>query len=800
AGTILDYTTTAFIGDSLIVGLDSTQKLKDKGATVVAEVGAGLDRMAQLVNSSSLNSSIRSVYLLCGTNSCLDSDDSFQSKYQNVLSAIGVKAPGAKIIMISIFPMIENRPGYHWNASNAALSGKNEIVKELAASGGFSFLDVRPLLEQGGQLNAEYDSGDGLHLNAKGYSVWHNYILNGSAAATGSSEFTGSGINVDDIASNYTLYSISAFKTIDAVNMQARVSAADDTAKGWLATLVGGLNHVLSDALDFIGQFWSSISNLWADIGGVALNQNVDECFQIGSRYNSDDIRGVVYHTLTFSNQEWYSTVAADTEEKLEAGELAFLFVGDDAGMGNSSLDNSFMNMIPGTNTTVEGLISPTDTYYSPLSQYSGSSMEISTPEGTPILAVGKGKVIKVGTDPADAKGQYVTISVPINGDTYEITYGYLGNINVAEGADVAQKDIIGWSGTRSDGTPALYLSVFKNGINVNPSSIFYQPVVVGGTGLGGDLYNEDGSISAEKIAALEAQLKELANPGGSTGKTSYYQKPLNTLQHLQCTWWAFGRGWEYLQTIRHTNMTIEQYRKAIRGNGGDYAANNNAAGLFKSGSSPKPNSLACYVDPGHAGHVTYVEAVDFKNNCYYESECGSGTAWLGLNKRAFGYAPHWHGRQYRQAVFIYLDEPIDASLHPTLAAGTAGKNGAAILKEAEKYIGKPYVWGGSSPEESFDCSGFVCWVYNHSGWNIGRLTATEIYNRCTQISASEAQAGDLVFFTKTFTSDKPITHIGIYMGNSRMIHSGPSTNGVGYVNLNTNYWREHTYAYARLP
>ena len=118
----------------------------------------------------------------------------------------------------------------------------------------------------------------------------------------------------------------------------------------------------------------------------------------------------------------------------------------------------------------------------------------------------------------------------------------------------------------------------------------------------------------------------------------------------------------------------------------------------------------------------------------------------------------------------------------------------AAMLSEAQKYIGYPYVWGGSSPSTSFDCSGYVSWVINLSGWNVGRLGAQGLYNICTPTSSPKP--GDLVFFKGTY--DTPgVSHCGIYVGDGRMLHCGDP---IGYANLNTSYWQSHFYAYGRLP
>lgn len=118
----------------------------------------------------------------------------------------------------------------------------------------------------------------------------------------------------------------------------------------------------------------------------------------------------------------------------------------------------------------------------------------------------------------------------------------------------------------------------------------------------------------------------------------------------------------------------------------------------------------------------------------------------------------------------------------------------AAMMAEATKYVGYPYVWGGSSPSTSFDCSGFVSWVLNHSGWNVGRLGAQGLYDYCTPVR--EPRPGDLVFFKGTY--DTPgVSHCGIYVGNFTMLHCGDP---IKYSNINTSYWQSHFFAYGRLP
>lgn len=133
------------------------------------------------------------------------------------------------------------------------------------------------------------------------------------------------------------------------------------------------------------------------------------------------------------------------------------------------------------------------------------------------------------------------------------------------------------------------------------------------------------------------------------------------------------------------------------------------------------------------------------------------------------------------------------------LPPGEAMGNGsfAALIEEGEKYLGYPYVWGGSTPQTSFDCSGFVCWVYTHSGvYPLSRTTAAGIYNQCAIVPKGDAQPGDLVFFTGTYASSSPVSHVGIYVGGGQMLHCGSP---IQYTSIETQYWQAHLYAFGRL-
>ena len=119
------------------------------------------------------------------------------------------------------------------------------------------------------------------------------------------------------------------------------------------------------------------------------------------------------------------------------------------------------------------------------------------------------------------------------------------------------------------------------------------------------------------------------------------------------------------------------------------------------------------------------------------------------------------------------------------------------LIEEAEKYIGYPYVWGGDSPETSFDCSGFISYVFAASGVrDMGRLGATSLYGRCTPIAPQEARPGDLIFFEGTISGEEGITHVGLYVGGNHMLHCGSP---IGYADLTDSYWQNHFYGYGRL-
>ena len=202
--------------------------------------------------------------------------------------------------------------------------------------------------------------------------------------------------------------------------------------------------------------------------------------------------------------------------------------------------------------------------------------------------------------------------------------------------------------------------------------------------------------------------------------------------------------------------------------------------------------------DPENPDVVTdYVSVkVELKNNklshLQYEIMNESQLSMYSMYMATLGNRPdlfpgsEYIGR-YGEGSYIHYDIPPEA---------LADEKFAAMVQEAEKYLGYPYVWGGSSPSTSFDCSGFVCWVLNHSGWDVGRTTAQGLCDYCTPVRASDARPGDLVFFKGTYDTLE-VSHVGIYVGNNMMIQCGDP---ITYSNLKSVYWQQHLYCYGRLP
>ena len=171
-----------------------------------------------------------------------------------------------------------------------------------------------------------------------------------------------------------------------------------------------------------------------------------------------------------------------------------------------------------------------------------------------------------------------------------------------------------------------------------------------------------------------------------------------------------------------------------------------------------------------------------------------AGTGYVGLS---LGVLLSQHHQVVAVDIVQAKVDMINNKKSPIPSEALSDEKFARMIEEAEKYLGMPYVWGGSSPSTSFDCSGFVCWVINNcgNGWSVGRTTANGLRGKCSYVSPADAQPGDLIFFEKTYNT-VGASHVGIYVGNGMMIHCGDP---ISYTSINSTYWQSHFLDFGRI-
>ena len=471
-------------------------------------------------------------------------------------------------------------------------------------------------------------------------------------AAGISTSLVSSGIEVGTgmaSANNYTekngqkLYAVTGFDILTAItNMhqyQENVDSGNDTGLlGWFVNIGKSISSTIKDFNDYIK---SVFGNTWSSV-------NPDYYLMYNYNVPLSSMRDTVFQAITFNEQSTYSEAA----DAIDPDELMFIFVGKEAciGSGTNGLGGGW---VPGTGSVFEGFSSPTTSYYQATSSWSeiNGSATLAVPEGTLVQAVSDGKITNV-------TGNTVLMTTTSGDKNITIKYGNLSDISVVVNQTVNKNDKIG---SVADG--GMILSVYIDGENVNPLDYFYQPVYSSGAAFADILTN--GYIDEAKRAALENAINT-ANNNISGIVDKWHMSPINTKSVGECTWWAYGRGWQYCEA----NGTFPAGGFANSyGNGGDYYDRVQQAGHFAVGQTARAGSWVVWsrVTPDsrgqYYGHVAFVEAVDKDGSIWisetarsiWDSHDGTGIA---LRKIAAPYN-YGSGGGFKFKGFVYLDSPL---------------------------------------------------------------------------------------------------------------------------------------------
>ena len=442
------------------------------------------------------------------------------------------------------------------------------------------------------------------------------------------------------------LYAVTGFDIMTAItNMhqyQENVDNGNDTGLlGWFVNIGKSISNTIKDFQGYIKSvFGSSWNNATPDYY-LMYNYNVP----------LSSMRDTVFQAITFNEQTTYS----DAADSIDPDALMFIFVGKEAsiGFGTNGLGGGW---VPGTGSVFEDFSSPTMNYYQSTSSWSetSGSVTLAVPEGTLVQAVSNGKI----TDITGDDNYTVTITTKSGDKNIIVKYSNLASVSVSKNQNVGKNDKIG---TVGDG--GMILSVIVDGQNVNPLDYFYQPVYSSGAAFADILTN--GYIDESKRAALEAAINS-ANNNITGVLDKWHTSPINTKSVGECTWWAYGRGWQYCEA--NGTMPAGGFANSY-GNGGDYYDRVQQAGHFAVGQTARAGSWVVWtrVTPDsrgqYYGHVAFVEAVDKDGSIWisesarsiWDSHDGTGIA---LRKIAAPYN-YGSGGGFKFKGFVYLDSPL---------------------------------------------------------------------------------------------------------------------------------------------
>ena len=478
-----------------------------------------------------------------------------------------------------------------------------------------------------------------------------NGIATGGGAGGGSG---GSGIGAtpdgstiikDGVWNGQRLYANQGFSLQTALGAMKQVSDRENL--GFLDTIYA-LGSAIMDVFEQIGKFFS--------ITGTLFKAEGDMFAMYTTTVEMTDIRDTVIQAVTFSDQNVYSTIANDFDPDV----LQFLFVGEDgwAGAVQGTTGYGGGSLIPGVGSTLTGFGSPTSSHYGVISPWTSTtgSATVAIPAGTAVLAVGDVQVTEVTEDDGKYK---VVMTGSSDGKSISLTYENLASVSVAVGDSLAKGDTVGIAGEGG-----VKMTLLVDGNNSNPMSYFYQPTFGSGASFY-DVLDSNGMIDQAKVSELSALINS-ANVRPSGPYDKWHNPSFNTRSVGQCTWWAWGRGYQYCE---ENNKMPSGGFGAGYGNGGDYYSN--GAADFATGRVAAPNSWISWarVVPDKNGklygHVAFVEAVGADGTILI-SECGSniwnngaGILVRTIRNTGTATAPNYsYGSSYKFLGFIYLDQP----------------------------------------------------------------------------------------------------------------------------------------------